>query len=218
MHLARCDRLRHNLFCRLIDTQMQLPPGSAPTMPMLSDMPLTRSVVSQARAVDNHLPRSAGRANSQDRRQGTLSSTESAVGRATGRDRVRATPGAKKQSPVSLADRDETLTSIPVPTQSPCRRKPSERRDPWVGRRSAKRRRCPHRIKRSVAPCRSAPDRSLSSCTLGNRTCIDSASFLMLAPWPIGDKPIPPKRLMQQRPSEAPNDHSPITIYDRCVQ
>ncbi len=32
-------------------------------MPMLSDMPLTRSVVSKARAVDNHLLRSAGRAN-----------------------------------------------------------------------------------------------------------------------------------------------------------
>ena len=48
-------------------------------MPMLSDMPLTRSVDFQARAVDNRLPSSAGRANSQDRRQGTLSSTQSAV-------------------------------------------------------------------------------------------------------------------------------------------
>ena len=38
------------------------------------------------------------------------------------------------------------------------------------------------------APWRSAPDCSLTSCVLGTGTCIDSASFLMLAPWPIGDK------------------------------
>ena len=54
---------------------------------------------------------------------------------------------------------------------------------------SAKRRRRPHRTKRSAAPWRSAPDCSLTSCALGNGTCIDLASFLMLAPWPIGDKP-----------------------------
>ena len=35
---------------------------------------------------------------------------------------------------------------------------------------------------------RAAPDCSLTSCVLGTGTCIDSASFLMLAPWPIGDK------------------------------
>ena len=62
--LARCDLHRHNLFCRLIDTQMQLPPDSAPTMPMLSDVPLTRAVDSQARGVNNYVPRSAGWANS----------------------------------------------------------------------------------------------------------------------------------------------------------
>ena len=85
----------------------------------------------------------------------------------------------------------------PVHTSSahsmPCRSKPSERRVSCVGRHSAKPRRCSHRTKRSVAPCRSAPDRSLSSCTLGNGTCIDSASFLMPAPRPIGDKPITPE-------------------------
>ncbi len=48
-------------------------------MSMLSDVPLTRAVHSQARRIHNHVPRSAGRANSQGRRQGTLSSTQSAV-------------------------------------------------------------------------------------------------------------------------------------------
>ena len=73
-------------------------------------------------------------------------------------------------------------------TEWPCRSKPSERRGPWAGRRSARRQRRPHRTKRSDAPWRSAPDCSLTSCVLGTGTCIDSALFLMLAPWPIGDK------------------------------
>ena len=79
-------------------------------------------------------------------------------------------------------------TSISAHTEWPCRSKPSERRGPWAGRRSARRQRRPHRTKRSDAPWRSVPDCSLTSCVLGAGTCIDSASFLMLVPWPIGDK------------------------------
>ena len=76
---ARCNLHRHNLFRPLIDTQVQLTPGSAPTMSMLSDVPFTRAVHSQARRIHNHVPRPTAWANSQERRQGTLSSTESAV-------------------------------------------------------------------------------------------------------------------------------------------
>ena len=46
---------------------------------MLSDVPFTRAVHSQARRIHNHVPRPTAWANSQERRQGTLSSTESAV-------------------------------------------------------------------------------------------------------------------------------------------
>ena len=76
---ARCNLHRHNLFRPLIDTQVQLTPGSAPTMSMLSDVPFTRAVHSQDRRIHNHVPRPTAWANSQERRQGTLSSTESAV-------------------------------------------------------------------------------------------------------------------------------------------
>ena len=76
---ARCNLHRHNLFRPLIDTQVQLTSGSAPTMSMLSDVPFTRAVHSQARRIHNHVPRPTAWANSQERRQGTLSSTESAV-------------------------------------------------------------------------------------------------------------------------------------------
>ena len=76
---ARCNLHRHHLFRPLIDTQVQLTPGSAPTMSMLSDVPFTRAVHSQARRIHNHVPRPTAWANSQERRQGTLSSTESAV-------------------------------------------------------------------------------------------------------------------------------------------
>ena len=48
-------------------------------MSMLSDVPFTRAVHSQARRIHNHVPRPTAWANSQERRQGTLSSTESAV-------------------------------------------------------------------------------------------------------------------------------------------
>ena len=74
-----CNLHRHNLFRPLIDTQVQLTPGSAPTMSMLSDVPFTRAVHSQARRIHNHVPRPTAWANRQERRQGTLSSTESAV-------------------------------------------------------------------------------------------------------------------------------------------
>ncbi len=76
---ARCNLHRHNLFLPLIDTQVQLTPGSAPAMSMLSDVPFTRALHSQARRIHNHVPRPTAWANSQERRQGTLSSTESAV-------------------------------------------------------------------------------------------------------------------------------------------
>ena len=54
---ARCNLHRHHLFRPLIDTQVQLTPGSAPTMSMLSDVPFTRAVHSQARRIHNHVPR-----------------------------------------------------------------------------------------------------------------------------------------------------------------
>ena len=66
---ARCNLHRHNLFRPLIDTQVQLTPGSAPTMSMLSDVPFTRAVHSQARRIHNHVPRPTAWANSQERRK-----------------------------------------------------------------------------------------------------------------------------------------------------
>ena len=84
---ARCDLHRHNLFRPLIDTQVQLTPGSAPTMSMLSDVPLSerfqidsyRAVHLQAGGVDHHVPRSAARVDVQRRHHGALPSTHSAV-------------------------------------------------------------------------------------------------------------------------------------------
>ncbi len=58
---------------------MQLPPGSASTMSMLSDVPLTGAVHLQARGVNDHVPRSAARADAQRRHHGALPSTHSAV-------------------------------------------------------------------------------------------------------------------------------------------
>ena len=76
---ARCDLHRHDFFGRLVDTQVQLPPGSAPTMSRLSDVPFTRTVDSQAGGIHNHVPRPTARTDGQGPRQGTLSSTDSAV-------------------------------------------------------------------------------------------------------------------------------------------
>ena len=46
---------------------------------MLSDVPFTRTVDSQAGGIHNHVPRPAARTDGQGRRQGTLPSTDSAV-------------------------------------------------------------------------------------------------------------------------------------------
>ena len=63
----------------LFDTQVQLPPGSAPAISMLSNVPFTRTVDSQAGGIHNHVPRPTARTDGQQRRQGTLPSTDSAV-------------------------------------------------------------------------------------------------------------------------------------------
>ena len=184
---ARCNLHRHNLFRPLIDTQVQLTPGSVPTMSMLSDVPFTRAVHSQARRIHNHVPRPTVGANSQERRQGTLSSTESAV---VWNWQIESEQLQERRNEALRRPKDKLKHRLQYQRtlKWPCRSKPSERRGPWAGRRSARRKRRPHRTKRSDAPWRSAPDCSLTSCVLGTGTCIDSASFLMLAPWPIGDK------------------------------
>ena len=79
MNPAGCDLHRHDFFGRLVDTQVQLTPGSVPTRSMLSNVPLSGAVHLQARGIHNHVPRPTARTDGQGRRQRTLSSTQSAV-------------------------------------------------------------------------------------------------------------------------------------------
>ena len=184
---ARCNLHRHHLFRPLIDTQVQLTPGSAPTMSMLSDVPFTRAVHSQARRIHNHVPRPTAWANSQERRQGTLSSTESAV-----------VWNWQIESEQLQERRNEALRRPKAKLKHRLQYQRTLNGRVGVNLRSAG---ALGRVgvppggngvliepKGQTPPWRSAPDCSLTSCVLGTGTCIDSASFLMLAPWPIGDK------------------------------
>ena len=154
---------------------------------MLSDVPFTRAVHSQARRIHNHVPRPTAWANSQERRQATLSSTESAV-----------VWNWQIESEQLQERRNEALRRPKAKLKHRLQYQRTLNGRVGVNLRSAG---ALGRVgvppggngvliepKRSDVPWRSAPDCSLTSCVLGTGTCIDSASFLMLAPWPIGDK------------------------------
>ena len=157
-------------------------------MSMLSDVPFTRTVDSQAGGIHNHVPRPTARTDGQGRRQGALSSTDSAV-----------VWNWKIESQQLQERRNEALRRPKAKLKHRLQHQCALDGRVGIDFRSA---RTLVRVsvapggdgvliepKRSGYPWRSAPDCSLASCALDTGRCIHSASFLMLAPWPIGDKP-----------------------------
>ena len=134
-------------------------------MSMLSDVPFTRTVDSQTGGIHNHVTRPTARTDGQGRRQGTLSSTDSAV-----------VWNWKIESQQLQEQRNKALrrpkAKLKHRLQHQCaldgrvRNRLSERRDPCAGQRCARRRRRSHRTKRSGYLWRSAPDCSLASCAM----------------------------------------------------
>ena len=154
---------------------------------MLSDVPFTRTVDSQAGGIHNHVPRPAARTDGQGRRQGTLPSTDSAVvwnGKIESQQLQERRNEARRRPKAKLKHR----------LQHPCAL------DGRVGIdfRSAGGPLCGSALRQAAMafssnqrpgyPWRSAPDWSLASCILGTGRCIHSASFLMPAPLAIRGK------------------------------
>ena len=80
MNPARCHLHRHDFFRRLVDTQVQLAPGSSPTTPMLSYVvPLTGTVHFQACGIHDDVSRSNTWTDRQRRHYRALSSAQRAV-------------------------------------------------------------------------------------------------------------------------------------------
>ena len=202
MNPAGCDLHRHNLFRHLIDPQVQLTPGSSPTTSVLSDVPFTRAVDSQAGGIHDNVPRSAARADAQRRHHGALPSTHSAVVR-----------NQQIESEQLQERRNETLRRAWAEMEHRLQHQGTLDGRVGIDFRSAG---TLGRVgvppggdgvliepKGSGDPWRSAPDCSLASCVLGTGTCIDSASFLMLAPSPIGDKPTRRSDLCNNAPTQS---------------